>query len=72
MDIGLKSFEAVTIFAPALLLGLVWKGGNRKGAIAGILAGFFVWIYTLLIPAMTRAGIIEKGGSWRECSARRF
>jgi PAS domain S-box-containing protein len=62
VDIGLKSFEAVTIFAPALLLGLVWKGGNRKGAIAGIMAGFFVWIYTLLIPAMMRAGIIEKGG----------
>ncbi len=62
VDIGLKSFEAVTIFAPALLLGLVWKGGNRKGAIAGILAGFFVWIYTLLLPAMARAGIIEKGG----------
>ena len=62
VDIGLKSFEAVTIFAPALLLGLVWKGGNRKGAIAGILAGFSVWIYTLLIPAMSRAGIIEKGG----------
>jgi PAS domain S-box-containing protein len=62
VDIGLKSFEAVTIFAPALLLGLVWKGGNRKGAIAGITAGFFVWIYTLLIPAMMRARIIEKGG----------
>ncbi|MEK6742017.1 MAG: ATP-binding protein [Nitrospirota bacterium] len=62
VDIGLKSFEAVTIFAPALLLGLIWKGGNRKGAIAGILAGFSVWIYTLLIPAMMRAGIIEKGG----------
>ncbi len=62
VDIGLKSFEAVTIFAPALLLGLIWKGGNRKGAIAGIMAGFFVWIYTLLIPAMARAGILEKGG----------
>ncbi len=62
VDIGLKSFEAVTIFAPALLLGLIWKGGNRKGAIAGIMAGFFVWIYTLLIPAMMRAGILEKGG----------
>jgi PAS domain S-box-containing protein len=62
VDIGLKSFEAVTIFAPAVLLGISWKGGNRKGAIAGILAGFVVWIYTLLIPAMTRAGVIAKGG----------
>jgi PAS domain S-box-containing protein len=61
VDIGLKSFEAVTIFAPSILLGLYWKGGNKKGAIAGILAGFSVWFYTLLIPALTRAGIIVKG-----------
>ena len=61
VDIGLKSFEAVTIFAPSILLGLYWKGGNKKGAIAGIFAGFSVWIYTLLIPSLMRAGIIEKG-----------
>jgi PAS domain S-box-containing protein len=60
VDIGLKSFEAVTIFAPAFLIGLYWKGGNRKGAIAGILAGFSIWIYTLMIPALMRAGIIAK------------
>jgi hypothetical protein len=62
VDIGLKSFEAVTIFAPSMLLGLYWKGGNKKGAIAGIIAGFSVWIYTLLIPALMRAGIIEPRG----------
>jgi len=60
VSIGLKSFEAVTIFAPSFLLGLYWKGGNKKGAIAGILAGFAVWIYTLAIPALMRAGIIAK------------
>jgi len=62
VDIGLKSFEAVTIFAPSILLGLYWKGGNKKGAIAGIIAGFSVWIYTLLIPSLMRAGLIEAGG----------
>ncbi len=62
VDIGLKSFEAVTIFAPAFLFGLYWKGGNRKGAIAGILAGFSIWIYTLMIPALMRAGIIVEEG----------
>lgn len=62
VDIGLKSFEAVTIFAPSIILGLYWKGGNSKGAIAGIVAGFAVWTYTLLIPAFMRAGIIEPGG----------
>jgi PAS domain S-box-containing protein len=62
VDIGLKSFEAVTIFAPSILIGLYWKGGNKKGAMAGIIAGFSIWIYTLLIPALMRAGIIEAGG----------
>ncbi|MDH3259177.1 MAG: PAS domain S-box protein, partial [Deltaproteobacteria bacterium] len=62
VDIGLKSFEAVTIFAPAFLIGLYWKGGNKKGAIAGILAGFVIWLYTLMIPALMRAGIIAKDG----------
>jgi PAS domain S-box-containing protein len=61
VDIGLKSFEAVTIFAPSILLGLYWKGGNKKGAIAGIIAGFGVWLYTLLIPALMRAGVIQRG-----------
>jgi PAS domain S-box-containing protein len=64
VDIGLKSFEAVTIFAPPLLLGLYWKGGNKKGAIAGIIAGFNVWLYTLMVPALLRSGIIEKEGFW--------
>ncbi|MGW8273269.1 MAG: ATP-binding protein, partial [Thermodesulfovibrionales bacterium] len=44
------------------LLGLYWKGGNRKGAFVGILAGFVIWIYTLLIPALMRAGLIETSG----------
>ncbi|WP_051184758.1 sensor histidine kinase [Desulfatiglans anilini] len=58
VQIGLKSFEAVTIFAPAFILGLYWKKGNKKGAIAGILAGFGVWTYTLLLPALIRAHVL--------------
>jgi Na+/proline symporter/signal transduction histidine kinase len=72
VDIGLKSFEAVTIFAPSLLLGLFWKGGNRRGAIAGIIAGFAVWVYTLLIPALLKAGIIEHGGGWEALVSSRL
>jgi PAS domain S-box-containing protein len=62
VDIGLKSFEAVTIFAPSIFLGLYWKGASRKGAIAGIIAGFTVWVYTLIMPALTMAGIIKVDG----------
>ena len=64
VEIGLKSFEAVTIFAPSLLLGLYWKRGNRKGAMAGIAAGFLVWFYTLLMPALIRADVFSPQGFW--------
>lgn len=58
VEIGLKSFEAVTIFAPTILLGLYWKRGNRNGAMGGILAGFILWFYTLLMPALLKAEVI--------------
>ncbi len=62
VDIGLKSFEAVTIFAPSILLGLYWKRGNKTGAIGGIIAGFVIWFYTLFIPALLKAGVISEDG----------
>jgi PAS domain S-box-containing protein len=52
VEMGLLSFIAVAQCGPAILLGLYWRRGNRKGAFAGISAGFFVWFYTLIIPAL--------------------
>jgi len=65
VDMGLKSFEAVTLFAPSLLIGLYWKRGNRNGAMAGLLGGFAVWLYTLFIPALIRGGVISESGALR-------
>lgn len=62
VDIGLKSFEAVTIFAPAIILGLFWKRGNKNGATIGIIAGFAVWFYTLLMPALLKSGMLTEKG----------
>ena len=62
VDIGLKSFEAVTIFAPSIILGLYWKRGNKIGAIGGIIAGFVIWFYTLFMPALLKAGVIHERG----------
>jgi len=53
---GLLSFAVAAQFAPALLGGLAWRGATEKGAFAGILAGFGVWAYTLLLPSLVRAG----------------
>jgi len=56
VSIGLISFAAVAQFAPVVLGGIFWKGGTRRGAMAALIAGFVVWFYTLLLPALARSG----------------
>ena len=54
--IGLISFAAVAQFAPVTIGGIYWKGATRAGALAGLLAGFAVWLYTLLLPSFAKSG----------------
>jgi Na+/proline symporter/signal transduction histidine kinase len=61
VSIGLISFVAVAQFAPAVLGGIFWKGATRAGALAGLLAGFAFWLYTLLLPALARSGWLPTG-----------
>ena len=56
VSIGLISFAAVAQFAPAMLGGLYWKGGTRNGALAGLLLGFALWAYTLMLPSVAKSG----------------
>jgi Na+/proline symporter/nitrogen-specific signal transduction histidine kinase len=56
VQIGLISFAAVAQFAPPLLGGMYWKGGTRAGALAGLLAGFGLWAYTLMLPSIAKSG----------------
>ena len=58
VSIGLVSFVAAAQFAPAILLGIYWKGASRRGALAGLAGGFAVWAYTLLLPSFARSGWI--------------
>ena len=53
---GLLAFAAVGQFAPALFGGLYWRGASRQGAEAGLIVGFCVWVYTLLLPTLTDSG----------------
>lgn len=55
---GLISFAAVAQFAPAVIGGLFWKGGNHKGALLGIIIGVVIWFYTLIIPDMIGVGLL--------------
>jgi phosphoserine phosphatase RsbU/P len=59
VSIGLVSFVAAAQFAPALIGGLFWKRANLRGAVTGLILGFVVWFYTLLIPSFVRSGWIE-------------
>ena len=53
-SIGLISFCAVANFAPGLVLGLYWQRAHRFGVVAGLVGGFVVWLYALLLPTLRR------------------
>ena len=50
VSIGLVAFVIIAQLAPAFFGALFWRRGSRLGAIYGILVGFTICIYTLLIP----------------------
>lgn len=50
VSIGLLSFVIIAQLAPAFFGALFWKRGSKKGAITGIILGFLVCFYTLLVP----------------------
>ncbi|BAU57634.1 serine phosphatase RsbU [Halorhodospira halochloris] len=68
VSIGLIAFVAVAQFAPPVLLGMFWKGASRRGALFGLIGGFLVWAYTLLIPSLAEAGVFGRelllSGPW--------
>ncbi|MGY6553729.1 MAG: ATP-binding protein [Wenzhouxiangella sp.] len=59
VSIGLISFAAVAQFAPAALGGMYWKGGTARGVLTGLVAGFGLWVYTLMLPSIARSGWIS-------------
>ncbi len=56
---GLLAFSAVAQFSPALIGGLYWRGGSKQGVYAGLIVGFAMWAYTLLLPTILRSLPIE-------------
>jgi Na+/proline symporter/nitrogen-specific signal transduction histidine kinase len=56
VTMGLVSFAAAAQFSPAILFGIFWKDASRRAAVSGLLAGFLVWFYTLLLPSFAKSG----------------
>ncbi|MDY7115108.1 sensor histidine kinase [Halomonas sp. SSL-5] len=59
VTIGLVSFAAACQFAPAMLVGMYWRGAHRRGAALGLIAGTLVWAWTLLIPGFAQSGWLD-------------
>ncbi|MFD1007678.1 hybrid sensor histidine kinase/response regulator [Oceanisphaera ostreae] len=54
--IGYLSFAAIAQFVPALVLGLYWRGGNRRGAYWGLSLGMVMWLLNLMAETGMFAG----------------
>ena len=66
--IGLIAFTGVAQVLPALLGGIFWRGATKRGAVAGLLTGFFLWAYTLFLPSFGPGGVMSpellQAGPW--------
>ena len=56
VSVGMVSFAAIAQLAPAFFGGIFWKRGTKNGAFAGIVIGFLIWGYTLILPSFAQSG----------------
>ncbi|WP_326935442.1 ATP-binding protein [Flavobacterium sp. PL11] len=49
-SIGLVAFVIIAQLAPAFFGAIFWRRGSKSGAVTGIILGFLMCLYTLLIP----------------------
>ncbi|MDJ0643505.1 MAG: PAS-domain containing protein [Erythrobacter sp.] len=56
--LGTLAFAAAAQFAPGLVLGMVSRGGNKVGMLAGLSVGFALWLVLLILPAASNAAPI--------------
>ena len=64
-SIGLVAFAGAAQVLPAMLGALYWSRANRRGAMAGLAAGFAVWLYTLVLP-----GVLAESATWQGIAAQ--
>ncbi len=57
--IGLIAFVGIAQIFPSLVGGLFWRGATRAGALSGLLVGFSIWAWTLLLPGIGFDGLLS-------------
>ncbi|MEQ8172146.1 MAG: diguanylate cyclase, partial [Candidatus Eremiobacterota bacterium] len=60
VNIGTISFAAIIQFAPSIIGGILWHKGNKTGALLGLMSGFIIWFYTLLLPSFIKSGWLSE------------
>jgi len=57
--IGLVSFAAAIQFLPSVICAMFWRGANSKGVYWGLIGGFLVWAYTLMLPTVLTSSALQ-------------
>ncbi len=52
-ELGMLAFVATLQFVPGLVGVLFWPAANRAGFLSGLVTGFTVWFFALLLPTIT-------------------
>lgn len=67
-ETGLLAFALTIQLVPAVIGGLYWRKGNAWGVYAGLTVGLILWFYTLMLPQLVNAGVINsdimQSGLW--------
>ena len=59
-NIGLVSFAAIVQLLPAFICALLWRNANRKGVFWGLVGGFALWAYTLMLPTVLSDQVVAE------------
>lgn len=51
-SLGIAAFSGVLQFMPGVLAMLYWPEANRKGFVAGVVAGMIIWFFLVLLPLL--------------------
>lgn len=58
-SLGVLSFAGAAQFLPALIGGLYWRRGHKRGVTAGLAAGLALWLLLLMAPAHMGSGWVD-------------